>query len=505
MIVRMISGGRRLREGGGITATLHIGQRWTRPFLIGVLMIQTVTHLAWLPISAHSGQVAIPWMMNQGRTLFGNLLEQHAPATSVIMALALRLFPAAEPVLVTRLLNLAVVFTTTLLIFWTARRLSGNVAGVVAAAMWFWWEPVYGNILFYFDGLLGLTVLAALVVWLGFAVRQPGWRAALVAGFLMGGATLAKQHAWLAVVLFGLWLFIHERARLSAFVAGVVILPLVTVIIAALQGNLAAYFYWNWSFNLSGLMESLPPTVDLARKLVLSNMFVPVFLWLAWRKGSALWLLVALLWLATSVDLLPRFSDSQAMAHLPFACIIAGVVVGTLVPGWSLGWRGQRARLVSLTVVGLTGLALAGWLWSGAAPYFSAPLGRSGIPAYDEFKPIAAGLISISQPGDTLFVLPETDSTPQIHAMSGLLPPGTWIKGWRWYLQAPGVLDTLLTEWASTPPTFIVTFPDLIGDGQPEIEPLVAFMNAHYQLAETVPDVVFHGDALIYRLSSPSS
>lgn len=473
--------------------------------MIAILVVQTVTHLAWLPISGHSGQVAIPWMMNQGMTLFGTLLEQHAPATSVIAALAMRLLPIVEPVLVTRLLNLGLVLTTTLLVFWVARRLSGDLAGIAAAAMWFWWEPVYGNILFYFDGLVGLMVLLALVVWLRFASNQPGWRATMAVGLLMGGATLAKQHGWLPVVLFGGWLFVYARHKLGAYVVGVVVLPLAEVGIVTLQGDLQAYLYWNWQFNLSGFMETLLPSGDLVRKLLLSNLFVPVFALLAWRrKDNRNWLLLCLLWLGTLVDLLPRFADSQAMAHLPFACVMAGMVVAALLsPGGLSSWRPPRAA-VQVALATLTVAVLVAWLWTGAAPYFSAPLGRAGIPAYDEFKPLAAALNAISHPGDTLIVLPETDSTPQIHPLSGLLPPGTWIKGWRWYFQAPGMLDSLLDAWISDPPTYIVYFPDLIVVGQPEIEPLVAFMNAHYQLAQTIPNVVFHGDALVYRYDSAS-
>ncbi len=243
----------------------HNRLRFAAPLLlVGVLLAQVVTHLGWLTISAHSGQVAIPWMMNQGRTLFGDLLEQHAPATSVIAALAQRVFNL-DPVLVARLLNLLVVLALTLLIFSLARYLAGTLAGLFAALMWFWWEPVYGNVLFYFDSLVGLLVVLALGSWLVLAPRKPGWLAPLIAGFLLGGATLAKQHAWAAVLVFGLWLLLTERRRVAAYIAGALILPLATLLIVALQGNLAAYLYWNWQFNLSGLMENLLPTGDFVQ------------------------------------------------------------------------------------------------------------------------------------------------------------------------------------------------------------------------------------------------
>ncbi len=474
--------------------------RFAAPLVvIAVLLAQTFTHLAWLPISAHSGQVAIPWMINQGRTLFGDLLEQHAPATSLIAALAQRLIPA-DPVLVDRLLNLLLVLAITLLIFTLARQLGGALAGLIAVLIWFWWEPVYGNVLFYFDSLVGLLVMAALTAWIALAPRKPDWLAPVIAGLLLGGATLAKQHAWAVVIVFALWLLIAERRRLLAFSAAVLILPLAALLIAALQGNLAAYIYWNWTFNLSGYMDTSLPTGDLVRKLVFSSVFVPAFALLALRDRRPLWLLIALAWLATTADLLPRFSDDQAMAHLPLACAIGGVVLALLLPSLrALPRKWRQMRTAEAVLASIVAVLMLGWLWTGIAAYGSAPLGRAGIPAYDEFQPLAAALKQISQPGDTLFVLPETDSTPQIHVLSGMLPPGTWIKGWSWYFEAPGVLATLATEWQADPPTYLVYFPDLIAVGQPGIDQLVAFMNAHYQPVETIPAVVFHGDAVIYR------
>ncbi len=465
--------------------------------LAGVLLAQIVTHLAWLPISAHSGQVAIPWMMNQGRTMFDNLLEQHAPATSVIAALAMRL-TNADPVLVTRMLNLIVILALTLLVFGIARHFGGTLAGVIAGLIWFWWEPVYGNILFYFDTVVGLVVALALWLWLVLEKRQRQWIAPLVVGLLLGGATLAKQHAWAAVALFGLWLLIYERRRLPAYIAGALVLPILMILLIAAQGNLQTYLYWNWIYNLSGMMKPIPPTGDFFRKVVLSNAFVPIFLLLALRHDKWWWLIL-LLWLAAAADYVPDFGEIHAMTQLPFACVIGGVVLAIFWPELKSLRRLASAPAANVALAGLVIAGLVGWLWTGAAPYFSAPLGRAGIPAYDEFKPLVAALKPINQPGDTLFVLPETDSTPQLHVMTGLLPPGLWIKGWAWYFKAPNITNRLLTEWGAQPPTDIIYFPDLIPSGQPGIDPLVAFMKAHYHAVETVPNIVFHGDAMIYR------
>ena len=89
-------------------------------------------------------------------------------------------------------------------------------------------------------------------------------------------------------------------------------------------------------------------------------------------------------------------------------------------------WRGWRWRW------------RFGWAWTIAATYAPGPLGRAGIPAYDEFKPLAARLEAIRQPGDTLFMLPMSDGNPQLYVLTGMLPPGTLINSHPVFLTRAG-------------------------------------------------------------------
>jgi hypothetical protein len=165
-------------------------------------------------------------------------------------------------------------------------------------------------------------------------------------------------------------------------------------------------------------------------------------------------------------------------------------------PGQFFLWL--RANPARSALAGVLGAVLLGWLGTGAAPYFPANLGSGSTPAFAEFTPLAVQLREMAQPSDSLFVLPETDSTPQLHAMTGLLPPNTWVKGWAWYFEAPNIVNILLAEWENNPPTYVVVFPDLLIVGQPGIQPLIDFTVTHYRSVATVPAVVFHGDAIIY-------
>ena len=468
-----------------------------RRLLLPLLIIQTLTHLFWLSPAVHSGQLAIPWMMNQGKALFGDIWEQHAPGSSLLGAVAQALLPI-DPALLIKILNTALVVALTVLIYQLAIRLSGkSSAGALAALYWAWWEPVYGNIMLYFDTMLALCILLALTSY-WHAEERPTLKRIALMGALMGAATLFKQHAWLAVAIVGVWLlFTENRKSLLVYALAALALPALQWLALAAQGLLDSYIFWNWTFNLRGFMDGVPLDGDLFRKLLLGNLLVFPFALLALKRDRRRLLLLVLIWLATLTVLYPRFGEIHGMGHLPFAAVMSGLVLA-----WALAPVGDP-RQWQLTQTILAGLALGigiGWLWTGAVSYIPTSMGPGATLAYDEFDPVVAQLLAESVADDTLFVLPETDSTPQLHARTGLLPPGTWIKGWRWYFRPKFVLPALIDEWAEQPPTWVIVFPDMIPAGEPGILQLLEIVLGDYQLRFTVADIFDHGPAQVYRL-----
>ncbi len=470
-----------------------------RRLLILLLIAQVLTHLFWLSPAVHSGQVAIPWMMNQGSALFDAIWEQHAPGSSLLGAAAQRLLNI-DPALLVKLLNTLLVAALTVMIYWLAQRLAGTAsAGLLAALVWAWWEPVYGNVMLYFDTLLALCLLAALLIYFRNAER-PSPRQVLLMGLLMGAATLFKQHAWLAVAIAGCWLLLSERNWKTAllFAVGALLLPMLQWLTLLAQGALESYIYWNWTFNLRGLMDGEPLDGDLLRKLLLSNALVFPFVLLALRWAGRR-LLLTLIWLSALIVLYPRFGEIHAMGHLPFAAVMSGIVLAKALPAlpnWR-AWDTPRLILAGLSI----GIGI-GWLWTGAASYLHSPLGPGAILAYDEFQSLATELNQRKVAGDTLFALPETDSTPQLHPLTGMPAPGTWVKGWRWYFRAERVLPRLTAEWESEPPTWIVVFPALIRDDNVGIRDLLAIVAARYELAFIGEDIYGHGRPEVYRLAA---
>ena len=458
-----------------------------RRFLAVLLAAQALANLLWLSPAAHSGQVAIPWLMLRGRALFGDILEQHAPGSSLLAAFGQAILPM-DAALVARILNAIVIAMLTLLCWQLARRLAGDRAGMAAALVFAWWAPVYGNVLFYFDTLLGLCALAGLCVY--YHSRHPSQRRILALGLCMGAATLFKQHAWLAVALTGLWLLRHGWRTALVYSLGTLILPALQWSALLAAGLWDGYWRWNWAFNLSGYMDGVALDGDFLRKLLVGNALVMPFALMAWRTERR-WLLIPLIWLAACGTIFPRVGEIHAMAQLPFAAVMSGLMLAKL---WTL-----RDELARLTLAGLAIGIGAMWLWTGAVSWLPTPLGAGATLGYDEFHALADELRSRADPADTLFILPQTDSTPQLHPLTELPPPGMWIKGWHWYFEPPQVIPALLDEWARRPPDWLVVFPALVESGAPGIHALLDFAADGYKLAFTADDIYGHGRADVYE------
>lgn len=477
----------------------------------GLVMVgQVITHWFWLTIATQVGLITIPYLMNEGGVLYVDVLEHRAPALAYVVAFFQRALPMDEVQLL-RGLNLLLVLLISLMVYALSYVLSNQnkgVAGLSAVVFWALWEPAYGNILFYFDSVLGLMILLAVFLWVMLNQRLPLVGVALLSGLALGSGTLVKQHGWAAVVLFGLWVLIWGAANrrrwlvVMGYSVGVLILPLMMVGYYASIGHLDAYIYWTYTFNLSGSVPPLPPTSAYVYKMLLTHIFLPVGALLAWReyRDNKMWLLLIMMWLAGSVTLLPKFGEIHTMTQLPILAVLSGMVIAILWRDvqfkWNVhGWL-QNASLSTVGLVGVLAFVLVGWLWAVMISYVPVAGIRAGVIAHDEFVPLADRLNELKADGDTLFVLPALDGNPQLHLMTGMLPPSTWTTTHECMLCAPNLTEQLLAEWDASPPTYIVYFPDLVNPLQ-ALDPVLAFMEERYEPLETFGDVLFNGEAII--------
>ena len=487
---------------------------WPVAVLIIILVFQIVAHLAWLPLLTSLGQMAVPWMMSQDMTLYGNIRTGYNPGTMVILATAMRILPL-EPIDTLRLMDTMLVIVTTLMVFRIAYQLSNgrNTAAVAAAMVWALWEPIWGNTMFYPDKLLGLIPLLAVFLYITAEQRTLHSLAPFLAGISLGAGFLVKQHGLAMIGFFSLWLLVFApsgRKRLSAalvYGAGVILLPLISVVIIALQGNWDQYLLWTLTIHFKGNPTAVPLAGDFLRRMLLSEIFTLPFVLLILKQTPALrrwWWMAIYLWVGAHALVIPRWGDNHMGTQLPLTAVMSGVVVGLVLselPGLSRRWP----RDLSQTQLGLLGIGgiLAGlWLFTCVSAYVPHPLGRLATPGYSEFDEVARVIDENSRPDDTLGIIPEWDATAQLHVRTGLLPVGNWYYTGIDFMSVINYPLDILAGWEATPPTFIVYVPDARLDLGAYVDPLIDFMTEHYTLITVVRDVPYHGNIEILRWRS---
>jgi len=472
--------------------------RWIVPLLALTITFQILTHLFWLANAAHVGGVAVPFEVARGGQLYTTVVENRAPAVAWGLAWLFRALPT-DPARALRGLNLVLVIAITLGVTWAALCLptpQKAIAALVALGLWVWWEPVYGNVLFYYDSVLGGVLLAAFVAYL--ALERRPVLAAAVMGLLLGLGMLVKQHGVVAIGLVGLWwLWMAFRTRrvtpVIAFGMGALVFPLVGIGWFAAQGRLADYLFWSFGFNLGGYMPSGLPVGSFVYKMVLTHIFIPPFMWAAWRTRDPLRVLLLALWLGGSVVLLPRTGEIHTMGMLPFTALISGWALADV---WGALRRDEGSPLVA-GWLGVVAAVMVGWLWAGAVTYIPNPLGRASIPAYDEFKALAEQLNALKTEGDTLMVLPTLDGNAQLYTLTDMRAPGVWSFHHACMVCARGLGEQLFADWQIAPPTFVVVFPDLITPDQ-RLEPLLEQLEFGYRVIDNTMKIPFNGATIVY-------
>ena len=147
-------------------------------------------------------------------------------------------------------------------------------------------------------------------------------------------------------------------------------------------------------------------------------------------------LILLLLWLATLTLALPPRRREPRHGARALRCRdvghCAGVSAAKAVDPNGATWDGPRAILA-----GLIAAVGCGWLWTGAVSYIPTS-GWTRAPSSPTTNS-ANWRLQVRQradDGDTLFVLPETDSTPQLHPLTGMIPPGDLGQGLALVFQA---------------------------------------------------------------------
>lgn len=473
----------------------------SRIILGGLVIFKIITHLfALFPRSIHLSHGAIPWLMAHDFVLYRSILEHRPPVTMFAVYSVNQLF-GINTLTAVELLHLVVVLITMLTIYAAASKLSPYKAAAPLAAIYFaLLESVFLNIAFYFEVVAGMLLIIA--VWL-LSREKISDKAIVGAGFLLGVAFFTKQQSALFLVFVAAWLFLLKRnwQPLIPFAIGAAIPTTIILGSYALSGHWHDYFYWNYTFNFSSASKSVGfPSTDFIRRTIITHgWLLPLALLALKNRDRRLWLVTGLGIVAQAMHL-PRFGDIHAATGLPLVSVAFGVVTGPILR--TFRWQRSEWKTDRLVAAGTIGILIVAILPNVLVSYVPTEAGFRAVLGKTEFADLVSTMDKLTQPDDTLYVLPSSDSTAQIHPLTGLTPPGTWLIMNEYFTSKDDIMDDLLAEWHETPPTWIIWFPDMTTEAFPTSgHPILDFVHDHYHVAEELSPLPFYGKAVILRVN----
>lgn len=478
-----------LAAGGPLISTLL-----RRTALVFLAVCQTLAYYFYLPLGMGPHVILEPWLLRQGWSLYRELPDHHTPLMPLLMSLAQRF--SGEELRAGKLVLVALLLLTLLLVYRLTARIASENAALWAALFFVCWSPVFQSGQLRFEAFLTPLYLLAWDTWLPAENGRRGPRDFL-AGFILGIAFLVKQHAAVTLVLFLGWqvftlLRQHQptalvlRTGLAALAGfcGPVLIAL--VIYLAAGGSLGQLLFWTVTFNngdLARLLALAPTPADL-QALLPPLLLVPAYLAIAGRQirteqagwgrhGMPLTLLLSGILLA-----LPRYGSEHLQPALPGLAMGSGLVLEQLRTsmGRELAWRQA-----------LVGTLLAFWLLFPLAGVIQAspPGAARTIHEYSLLPPLAEQVRQQIGPDECPYLMPEDEANSNLHFFLGCQPPGRlWLfSAYPWFSRFD-LPEQALNALQTAAPRWVLYFPERwrVEEHNPR---LMAYVTAHYDQKAT--------------------
>jgi hypothetical protein len=460
--------------------------------LAGLLFYQAWLFYFRLQLSLGPRVIFEPWALRNGFVLYENLVDIHSPLMPWLLAVLGWLIP--NGLYLAKVVLIGLLSLSTLLTFFTARRSSGNWAGLAAAALFVLWAPTFGAGKLWYESFL---MPAYLVYLIGFGPsdqpRSPRW---WFAWGIFGGITvLIKQHAALVFAVFLLWEALTAASLKRPWryilrdVSFTGLISFVPVILAltfqwAQAGNVNSLIYWLVEYPLNGVYQELaasPPNESQLKFLLeIILLLVPAVIWLgvlirrkdaAWRQVG-LWLCIIL---AGGFTAYPRFSAYHLQPIMPVIAIFS-VWITTIA---------LRARVGKFTRIAFIGIILTiSCLWLQYFGSYQVYTIRNTQPRYiaeySKMEVLAAQIRQITGTPESLYIIVDDESTSNLYYLLDCPPPGYWIFHYSWYM-LNDVKTNILATLEESPPEWVVYLPEKwqVDSYAPE---LLDYIETNYQV-----------------------
>jgi hypothetical protein len=336
---------------------------------------------------------------------------------------------------------LVVNLTNTVLLFFLGRRLSGNAAGLAAAAAWAFMSVsagVFGNAA-HLTHFVMLAVLGGMLLLLSGVETGKRWYY-IAAGVCLGTSIVFRQTSliFLAFAVVFVWLTARQsRAKQTVVLLGASMLPLIST---GLWLSLAGVFpqFWRWTFAEAAAYGSQVTLAEGFQNFLAATPRVISWFWLIW-VGAAIGLGLAIThrssrdWLVIGLFLAGLAALSAGLyfrEHYYLAVI--GAAIAVTVP-----LVAQRNYFLETEPI-----ALSRYIYGGNP--------------FPEAMAVARYIQDNSDPGEPMAVLgsePEIFFYSQRHSASSLIYTYPLMETHRY---AHGMQETMAREIEQATPKFIV-------------------------------------------------
>lgn len=404
----------------------------------------------------HVSVVLYPWLINQPEyLLYDNISIGYAPGHLWLNAALSQLIP--DTPLRLRLGTILVALTITILVFVQARRWWNLQIALLAAAFYSFWGPLMLDYLFYFEFILALLALLALIIWQKY---PSSWWRPVVVGILVGLMLTIKQPAVAVPGVFILWRILGRDWKtmwrdLVSFAGGVLVPLVLTAIILQGQGVLSRALYLMISYNSPYATLGMQlPSAQEGFLLILWLALVPYFLYSVWTQRSLRspqGILLIGLTLAMMIFVYPRYGRFHLSGAVPFVALMSAGAV------YSIARMKPSRWLVLHRVYGYTMLFVLLVVGAALPTYYRVKLGAA-TSQYDALVPVSQWVVreTGAPPGTRVWILPDIDPTGNFYPISGYLPPSFYAVIYPWFFANTELTEQVMEGLERDPPAYVI-------------------------------------------------
>ncbi len=465
-----------------------------------IAMIQSWAYYSYLPLSLGPRVILQPWMMHQGRLLYRDIGDEHAPLMYFILTI-LYSFVQNGPLLA-RCVLISLLTMNVWLAFWVGKSFGGTTAGVLSALFFGLWSPLFGYGKLWHETFLSHVYLLLVMQYPSTLSKSHGFRALFVLGLLIGVALLIKQHA--IVVLFSIlcWDFLVSRffslplsqaIKRSALLLISTLIPVVCFVGYYLWtgGKLSDFVFWTIIFNIINdyvRLASKFPGIEQMRLIAPAYLLVLPAIFFVLKSADdriikAKMGLAFMMLIASSATAFPRFELFHLQTSLPILSVISGCVLARLLQ------RPKQSIHEEIHAFGM-GIAcslLVLWGWWGGMVYYNAF--RSEQPRriweYSDLISLRDALRERINSNECVYLLPDDEGIANLYYLMNCLPPALWVPTSYPWFTLDIIKQRVLQDLATLPPKWVIYFPNRWEIEQHGSE-IVAFVQSRYQPIERI-------------------